>query len=123
LAHFSEPDFEMRQMRLFQRMVQQGENRLSMTLTTGHVTYRLRPTYYSPSSRTALAESELKYEDGHKSRSVYVGFDVEKADMSDGLREAYDQAVTKAGELPLRLAVWTTTAWTLPANLVSRLAS
>lgn len=39
--------------------------------------------------------------------------------MSEGLRAAYDQAVAKAGDLPLRLAVWTTTAWTLPANLVS----
>lgn len=88
-------------------------------LTSGHITYRLRPTYYSPSSRTALAESELKYEDGHKSRSVYVGFDVAEADMSAGLKEAYDQAVSRIGQLPLQLAIWTTTAWTLPANAVS----
>jgi len=99
-------------MLLFQKMVEQG-----------HITYRLRPTYYSPSSRTALAESELKYEDGHKSRSVYVGFAVDAADMSSGLRKAYEEAVEKAGEVPLRLAVWTTTAWTLPANAVSPLMS
>jgi len=97
-------------MLLFQKMVEQG-----------HITYRLRPTYYSPSSRTALAESELKYEDGHKSRSVYVGFAVDEADMSSGLRRAYEEAVEKMGKLPLRLAVWTTTAWTLPANAVSAL--
>lgn len=95
-------------MLLFQKMVEQG-----------HITYRLRPTYYSPSSRTALAESELKYEDGHKSRSVYVGFGVDEADMSSGLRKAYQGAVEKTGKLQLRLAVWTTTAWTLPANAVS----
>ena len=85
----------------------------------GHIAYRLRPTYYSPSSRTALAESELKYEDGHKSRSVYVGFGVEEGDMSTGLRKAYAEAVDKVGKLPLKLAVWTTTAWTLPENAVS----
>jgi len=70
-----------------------------------------------------LAESELKYEDGHKSRSVYVGFDVDEADMSSGLRKAYDEAVTITGKVPLRLAVWTTTAWTLPANAVSKTQS
>lgn len=104
----TDASFEHRQMLLFQKMVEQG-----------HITYRLRPTYYSPSSRTALAESELKYEDGHKSRSVYVGFGVDEADMSSGLKKAYGEAVEKTGQIPLRLAVWTTTAWTLPANAVS----
>jgi isoleucyl-tRNA synthetase len=70
-----------------------------------------------------LAESELKYEDGHKSRSVYIGFDVEESDMSEGLKEAYDLAISETGRLPLQLAVWTTTAWTLPANAVSSLFS
>jgi isoleucyl-tRNA synthetase len=84
----------------------------------GHITHRLRPTYYSPSSRTALAESELSYKDGHKSRSVYVGFAVEEGDMSQGLRRAYLAATEQTGSSPLSLAVWTTTAWTLPANAV-----
>ncbi|WRT67996.1 uncharacterized protein IL334_004971 [Kwoniella shivajii] len=76
---------------------------------------RLRPTYYSPSSRTALAEAELSYKDGHKSRSVYVGFPVDQGDMSEGLREVYERDV---GRGQLELAVWTTTPWTLPANML-----
>ncbi|WVW84921.1 hypothetical protein I302_106957 [Kwoniella bestiolae CBS 10118] len=81
-------------------------------------TYRtLRPTYYSPSSRTALAEAELSYKDGHKSRSVYVGFPVAKTDMSDGLSEVYRKDCGGKGKL--ELAIWTTTPWTLPANMVN----
>lgn len=73
---------------------------------SGFISYRRRPVYYSPSSRTALAESELKYKDDHESRSVYVGFDVQ----DDALREA-------CGGKRLRLLVWTTTPWTLPSNM------
>lgn len=32
----------------------------------------LKPVHWSPSSRTALAEAELEYPEGHKSTSVYV---------------------------------------------------
>ena len=91
---------------------------LAKLTDTGHITHRLRPTYYSPSSRTALAESELSYKDGHKSRSVYVGFPVEQNDMSEGLKEAFDSTTKQTGSSSLNLAVWTTTAWTLPANAV-----
>ncbi|WWD18679.1 hypothetical protein CI109_103133 [Kwoniella shandongensis] len=97
-------DFEIRQLRLFQTMVEEG-----------YVTHRLRPTYYSPSSRTALAEAELSYKDGHKSRSVYVAFPVEESDMSDGLRRTYREACEE-GSKPLSLAIWTTTPWSLPGN-------
>nr|XP_018262126.1 isoleucine-tRNA ligase [Kwoniella dejecticola CBS 10117]OBR84284.1 isoleucine-tRNA ligase [Kwoniella dejecticola CBS 10117] len=97
-------DFEIRQLRLFKTMVQRG-----------FITHRLRPTYYSPSSRTALAEAELSYKDGHKSRSVYVGFPVAQEDMSETLREVYQKKCGGQGEL--ELAIWTTTPWTLPANM------
>ncbi|WWC70979.1 uncharacterized protein I206_104932 [Kwoniella pini CBS 10737] len=83
--------------------------------TLGFITHRLRPTYYSPSSRTALAEAELSYKDGHKSRSVYVAFPVEEADMSESLREVYQRNC--GVEEKLELAIWTTTPWTLPANM------
>lgn len=79
----------------------------------GLITHRLRPVYYSPSSRTALAEAELRYEDGYKSRSVYVAFPVE--DMPDALKKV----VAGLGIQDLQLAIWTTTPWTLPANMVS----
>ncbi|KAK8858784.1 isoleucine-tRNA ligase [Kwoniella newhampshirensis] len=97
-------DFEIRQLRLFQTMVEEG-----------YVTHRLRPTYYSPSSRTALAEAELSYKDGHKSRSVYVAFPVQESDMSEGLLHIY-QAMCGDVAKPLSLAIWTTTPWSLPGN-------
>ena len=35
---------------------------------------RLRPVYWSPSTRTALAEAELEYNENHESIAVYVKF-------------------------------------------------
>ncbi|AFR98680.2 isoleucine-tRNA ligase [Cryptococcus neoformans C23] len=97
-------DFEIRQLRLFQAMVQKG-----------FVTHRLRPVYYSPSSRTALAEAELEYKDGHRSRSVYVSLPVQEDDMSDALKEIYDSVKEQDGR-DLSLVIWTTTPWSLPGN-------
>ena len=50
----------------------------------GHIYRGLKPVHWSPSSRTALAEAELEYPDGHTSPSVYVGFPV--VDLPAGLR-------------------------------------
>lgn len=100
-------DFEIRQLRLFQAMVQKG-----------FVTHRLRPVYYSPSSRTALAEAELEYKDGHRSRSVYVSLPVQEDDMSDALKEIYESVKEQDGR-DLSLVIWTTTPWSLPGNSVS----
>ncbi|WVQ73364.1 isoleucine-tRNA ligase [Cryptococcus sp. DSM 104548] len=95
--------FEIRQLQLFQAMIQREL-----------IHYRLRPVYYSPSSRTALAEAELEYKDGHKSHSVYVSFPVLEEDMSEGLKAVYTQH--KSGGSGVELAIWTTTPWTLPGN-------
>ncbi len=58
--------------------------------------------YWSPSSESALAEAEIEYKE-KTSPSIYVAFDVK-----DG-----------KGKLPADAAIviWTTTPWTLPANL------
>ncbi|HEY7726178.1 MAG TPA: isoleucine--tRNA ligase [Anaeromyxobacteraceae bacterium] len=62
-----------------------------------------KPVYWCTTDRTALAEAEVEYQD-HVSPSIHVALDLE-------------------GELPrlpgrrARLVVWTTTPWTLPANL------
>jgi isoleucyl-tRNA synthetase len=85
----------------------------------GFVTHRLRPVYYSPSSHTALAESELKYTDDHQSHSVYVKFPVEEGDMSDDLRRVWSTLPAVHRERGLNIAIWTTTAWSLPGNAVS----
>ena len=75
----------------------------------GHIYRGRKPVHWSPSSRTALAEAELEYPEGHTSRSVYVAMRLlappPKADA------AVAQALSGAS-----LAIWTTTPWTLPGN-------
>ncbi|KAH9063221.1 isoleucyl-tRNA synthetase [Lactarius vividus] len=95
-------DYEMRQLRIFQKMVQQG------------LIYRhYRPVHYSPSSRSALAEAELVYKEDHVSHSVYVTFDLDS--LSHDSSVALQNLI--AGETNIRLLVWTTTPWTLTANM------
>lgn len=68
-----------------------------------------KPVHWSPSSRTALAEAELEYPEGHISRSIYASFRVvELSSSSCALLEEFFP--------DLRLAIWTTTPWTIPAN-------
>jgi len=56
-----------------------------------------KPVYWSIPCRTALAEAEVEYAD-HVSQSVYVKFPV-------------------IGQPNVFVVIWTTTPWTLPANL------
>ncbi|NLN50786.1 MAG: isoleucine--tRNA ligase [Acholeplasmataceae bacterium] len=82
------PQYEADQLRVFATMVDKG------------LIYKgLRPVYWSPSSESALAEAEIIYQDV-KSPSVYAAFEVVSGKF--------------AGE---KLIIWTTTPWTLPANL------
>src|SRR5258706_14928483 len=56
-----------------------------------------KPVYWSIPARTALAEAEVEYQD-HVSQSIYVKFPV-------------------IGRPNTYILIWTTTPWTLPANL------
>lgn len=76
----------------------------------GLITTHHRPTIYSPSSRTALAEAELEYREDHESRSVYVAFPISNPGK-------LAEVIANYG--PVSIAAWTTTAWTLPSNVVS----
>ena len=67
-----------------------------------------KPIYWCASCRTALAEAEVEYKD-HKSPSIYVKFRL--ADDAD-LRKS-----CKLHDEPIYLVIWTTTPWTIPANL------
>lgn len=62
----------------------------------------LKPVYWSPSSESALAEAEIEYHD-KKSPAIYVKFGV-----VDG------KGVLVGDE---SFVIWTTTPWTIPANL------
>ena len=93
-----DPRYEAAQLRVFGALA-----------LGGHVYRGRKPVHWSPSSRTALAEAELEYPAGHTSRSVYVALPV--AGLGPGVPAAAASDLSKAS-----LAVWTTTAWTLPAN-------
>jgi len=100
-------DYEAAQIGVFGQMV-----------LAGHIYRGLKPVHWSPSSRTALAEAELEYPDGHTSPSVYVAFQVER--LPNALASQLEAAGLPSSSLasaPLAVAIWTTTPWTLPANL------
>ena len=97
-----QPGYEAAQVRVFGEMVRKG-----------HIYRGKKPVHWSPSSRTALAEAELEYPENHVSKSVYVAFQVTQP--SAALAALAAQAGVAAGEV--RVAVWTTTPWTMPANL------
>lgn len=68
----------------------------------GYIYKGLKPIYWSPSSESSLAEAEIEYKDV-KSPSIYVAFNV-----ADG-KGLLDNETA--------FVIWTTTPWTLPANL------
>ena len=85
------PEYEARQIKIFGEMAKKG-----------FIYKGLKPVYWSPSSETALAEAEIEYQD-KRSPSIYVAFKV----------------VDGKGKLPegTEVVIWTTTPWTIPANL------
>lgn len=80
---------------------------------TGLVYRQHKPVYYSPSSRSALAEAELVYHDDHVSHSAYVCFQL---DTRGTLKPAVESLIKNHKQV--RLLIWTTTPWTLSANMV-----
>jgi isoleucyl-tRNA synthetase len=65
-----------------------------------------KPVHWCVNDRTALAEAEVEYEE-HTSHSIYVKFAAGQ-DLSD-----IDAALTGK----IAIVIWTTTPWTIPANL------
>ena len=103
------PDYEAAIVRMFRRLAERG------------FIYRgLRPVHWCATCSTALAEAEVEYSD-HTSPSIYVRFPfVGSADEAAALaRESTDGATLRsaAGKGRLAVVIWTTTPWTLPANL------
>ena len=85
------PEYEAQQIKVFGDMAKKG-----------YIYKGLKPVYWSPSSESALAEAEIEYKD-KRSPSIYVGFKVK-----DG-KEVLDHDT--------QIVIWTTTPWTIPANL------
>jgi isoleucyl-tRNA synthetase len=66
-----------------------------------------KPVYWSIPFETALAEAEVEYKE-HSSPSIWVRFAVP---------EDQARAFGLPADKPLSVVIWTTTPWTLPANL------
>ncbi|MBE9055101.1 isoleucine--tRNA ligase [Sphaerospermopsis sp. LEGE 08334] len=93
------PEYEAAQIGVFGQMYLKG-----------YIYRGLKPVHWSPSSKTALAEAELEYPEGHVSRSIYAAFPVVK--VSEKLKSVLEPFLPDLG-----VAVWTTTPWTIPGNL------
>ena len=84
-------EFEASQIRIFGKMAMDG------------LIYKgLKPVYWSPSSESALAEAEIEYHD-IKSPTIFVAFRVKDG---KGILDTDTSFI-----------IWTTTPWTIPANL------
>lgn len=84
-------EFEARQIKSFAKMAMDG------------LIYQgLKPIYWSPYQETAIADSEIVYID-RKDPTIFVKFDVKDG---KGILSGDDSFV-----------IWTTTPWTIPANL------
>jgi isoleucyl-tRNA synthetase len=95
------PEYEASTLEVFAKFV---ENDL--------VYKQLKPVPWSVSNQTALADAELEYQDV-EDPSVYVEFPVSDASQVVGKMGG----TGKLSGLPVAFLVWTTTPWTLPANL------
>lgn len=76
----------------------------------GYIYRGLKPVHWSPSSKTALAEAELEYPEGHVSRSIYAAFAV--TSLAETVKPLLVEYLSDLG-----VAIWTTTPWTIPGNL------
>jgi isoleucyl-tRNA synthetase len=75
---------------------------------SGYVQKRKKPVHWCPSCVTALAEAEVEYAD-KESPSVFVKFRVDEENIKRFFPEL--------GGKKVFVVIWTTTPWTLPANL------
>lgn len=91
------PGYEEKQIEVFGEMAKKG-----------YIYKGLKPVYWCPTDRTALAEAEIEYETDPVD-SIYVAFEVSK---DNGTLEKAGIPADKTS-----FVIWTTTPWTLPANV------
>lgn len=93
------PEYEAAQIGVFGQM-----------FLKGYIYRGLKPVHWSPSSKTALAEAELEYPEGHVSRSIYAAFAI--TSLASAVKPLLAEYLSDLG-----VAIWTTTPWTIPGNL------
>jgi len=96
------PEFESGVLNVFADLVE-----------TGLVYRDLKPVHWSIENQTALADAELEYHD-KQDKSIYVLFEIESGSNFP--------VSLNAGADNNYLMIWTTTPWTLPANLAVTVA-
>ncbi len=90
-------EYVAKQVEIFGRMAQKG-----------YIYKGLKPVYWCPECQTALAEAEIEYAED-PCHSIYVKFNVTD---DKGVLTALGAELDKT-----YFVIWTTTTWTLPANL------
>lgn len=90
-------EFEAEQIKVFAEMA-----------TKGYIYKGLKPVYWCPECKTALAEAEIEYAED-PCHSIYVKFTVTD---DKGVFSAMGIEPSK-----VKFVIWTTTTWTLPANV------
>ena len=90
-------EFEAEQIKVFAEMASKG-----------YIYKGLKPVYWCPECKTALAEAEIEYAED-PCHSIYVKFKV-----SDDLGKFEAMGIDPS---KVFFVIWTTTTWTLPANV------
>ncbi len=91
------PAYVAKQVEIFGKMAEKG-----------YIYKGLKPVYWCPECQTALAEAEIEYAED-PCHSIYVKFEITE--------EFGKLAKLGAEECKTYFVIWTTTTWTLPANL------
>lgn len=91
-----DPEYEAEEVREFARSFEKG-----------YIYLGTKPVYWNWVLQTALAEAEVEYHQ-HKSPSIYVRFPVTDPETLKLLKSEGKETA---------FVIWTTTPWTLPANL------
>ena len=94
------PEFEARQVEIFGEMAKKG-----------YIYKGMKAVYWCPEDRTALAEAEVEYAED-ECDSIYVRFKL--TDDPNGVLAKHNIPLDKAW-----IVIWTTTTWTLPANVAT----
>lgn len=107
MANFENPyitmdhNYEINQLKIFVKLIENGL-----------LSQQLKPVWWGCETQTALAEAELEYNDKHKSVAIHVKFPV----TSDKLYDYVNSKGYNVKQGDLKLLIWTSTPWTIPAN-------
>jgi isoleucyl-tRNA synthetase len=92
--------------------------RVFATLVGKNLVYQgLRPVLWSTGCQTALAEAEIEYKE-KVDPAIYVKFPLITSDLRENYKKVAELGLTGN----VSLLIWTTTPWTLPANLAVAIA-